>query len=73
MKKKEINNKATNPHWGPMVGYGSFSLCVIHKEGLCPSIGNINGLMMNKFSEIRNSMATKLPSSNSFFFGIFNF
>jgi hypothetical protein len=29
-----------------MVGYGSFSLCVIFKEGLCPSSGDINGLMM---------------------------
>jgi hypothetical protein len=28
------------------VGYGPFSLCVIHKEGLCPSSGNINRLMM---------------------------
>jgi hypothetical protein len=25
---------------------GSFSLCVIHKEGLCPSSGDINRLMM---------------------------
>jgi hypothetical protein len=23
-----------NPHWARVVGYGSFSLCVIHKEGL---------------------------------------
>jgi hypothetical protein len=28
------------------VGYGPFSLCVIHKEGLCPSSGDINRLMM---------------------------
>jgi hypothetical protein len=27
----------TNPHWARVVGYGSFSLCVIQKEGLCPS------------------------------------
>jgi hypothetical protein len=33
----------TNPHW--VVGYGPFSLCVIHKEGLCPSSGDIIGLM----------------------------
>jgi hypothetical protein len=26
--------------------YGPFSLCVIHKEGLCPSSGDINQLMM---------------------------
>jgi hypothetical protein len=36
----------TNPHWTRVVGYGSFSLCVIQKEGLCPSIGDINRLMM---------------------------
>jgi hypothetical protein len=36
----------TNPHWAPVVGYGPFSLCVIHKEGLCPSSGDINRLMM---------------------------
>jgi hypothetical protein len=27
-------------------GYGPFSLCVIHKEGLCPCSGDINKLMM---------------------------
>jgi hypothetical protein len=31
-----------------VVGYGPFSLCVIHKEGLCLSSGNINRLMMMK-------------------------
>jgi hypothetical protein len=36
----------TNPHWARMVGYGLFYLCVIHKEGLCPSSGDINRLMM---------------------------
>jgi hypothetical protein len=29
-----------------VVGYGPFSLCVIHLEGLCPSSGGINKLMM---------------------------
>jgi hypothetical protein len=29
-----------------VVGYGLFSLWVIHKEGLCPNSGNINRLMM---------------------------
>jgi hypothetical protein len=24
-------------HWTRMVGYGPFSLCVIHKERLCPT------------------------------------
>jgi hypothetical protein len=36
----------TNPHWARVVGYGPFSLWVIHKEGLCPSSGDINRLMM---------------------------
>jgi hypothetical protein len=36
----------TNPHWARMVGYGPYSLWVIHKEGLCPSSGDINRLMM---------------------------
>jgi hypothetical protein len=31
-----------NPHWARVVGYGPLSLCVIHKEGLCPSSGDIN-------------------------------
>jgi hypothetical protein len=31
-----------------MVGYGPLSLCVINKEGLCPSIEDINGLMIIK-------------------------
>jgi hypothetical protein len=34
------------PALARMVGYGPFSLCVIHKEGLCPSSGDINRLMM---------------------------
>jgi hypothetical protein len=29
-----------------VVGYDPFSLCVIHKEGLCPNSGDINRLMM---------------------------
>jgi hypothetical protein len=36
----------TNPLWARVVGYGPFSLCVIHKEGLCPSSGDINRLIM---------------------------
>jgi hypothetical protein len=31
-----------------VVGYGPFSLCVIQKEGRCPSIGDFNGPMMMK-------------------------
>jgi hypothetical protein len=37
---------STNPHWVLVVDYGPFFLCVIHKEGLCPSSGNINRLTM---------------------------
>jgi hypothetical protein len=33
-------------HWARVVGYSPFSLCVIHKEGLYPSSGDINRLMM---------------------------
>jgi hypothetical protein len=36
----------TNLHWSLVVGYGPYSLCVIHKEGLCLSSGDINRLMM---------------------------
>jgi hypothetical protein len=36
----------TSPHWAHVVDYGPFSLCVIHKEGLCPSSRDINRLMM---------------------------
>jgi hypothetical protein len=35
-----------------VVGYGPFSLCVIHKEGLCPSSGDINRLMMNTLYKV---------------------
>jgi hypothetical protein len=35
------------PALARVVGYGLFSLCVIHKEGLCPSSGDINRLMMS--------------------------
>jgi hypothetical protein len=36
----------TNPHTAHVVGYGPFSLWVIHKEGPCPSSGDISRLMM---------------------------
>jgi hypothetical protein len=39
----------TNLHWARVVGYGPFSLCIIHKEGQCSSSGDINGLMMVNF------------------------
>jgi hypothetical protein len=31
-----------------MVGYGPFFLCAIHKEGMCPSSGDIIRLIMMK-------------------------
>jgi hypothetical protein len=36
------------PHWARVEGYGPFSLCVIHKESLCPSSEDINRLMMKQ-------------------------
>jgi hypothetical protein len=39
---------STHQHWARAVSYGPFFLCVIHKEGLCPSRGDINRLMMMK-------------------------
>jgi hypothetical protein len=36
----------TKPHWARVVGYGPFSLWVIHKERLCATSGDINRLMM---------------------------
>jgi hypothetical protein len=47
----------TNPHWARVVGYGPLSLCVIHKEALCLSSGDINRLMM--ISNVENTQ-TKL-------------
>jgi hypothetical protein len=32
-------------HWARVVGYGSFSLRVIHEKGMCPISGDINRLM----------------------------
>jgi hypothetical protein len=46
--KQHNNPQLTHqPTLGHVVGYGPFSLCVIHKEDLCPSNGDINRLMMN--------------------------
>jgi hypothetical protein len=36
----------TTPQRARVVGYVPFSLWVIHKEGLCPSSGDVNSLMM---------------------------
>jgi hypothetical protein len=50
----------TNPYWARVEGYGPFALCVIHKEGLCPSSGDINRLMMKiKISKITFSYTRK--------------
>jgi hypothetical protein len=46
----------TNPHWARAVGYGPFSLFVIHKEGLCPRRGGINRLMMMKTISVTASV-----------------
>jgi hypothetical protein len=46
VKKKYYLIVPTIPHWASVVGYGPFSLCVIHEEDLCPSSGGINRLMM---------------------------
>jgi hypothetical protein len=35
----------TIPHWARVVSSGPFSLCVIHKEGLGLSSGDISGLI----------------------------
>jgi exo-beta-1,3-glucanase (GH17 family) len=50
------SNTPINPHWACVVGYGPFSLCVIHKEGLCPSSGDIR-LLMNT---TRSTFATNV-------------
>jgi hypothetical protein len=41
-------NLPTNPQWARVAR--QLSLCVIHKEGLCPSSGDINRLMMMEFN-----------------------
>jgi hypothetical protein len=44
----------TIENWARVVGYGPFSLYEIHKEGLCPSSGDINWLMMMMTIEKRH-------------------
>jgi hypothetical protein len=43
-----------------VVAYGPFSLCVLHKEALCPSNGGINRLKMMKFLPNRHFLFKKL-------------
>jgi hypothetical protein len=45
-KEKPVNQAPTSPPCARVVGYGPFSFSVIHEEGLCPSNGGINMLMM---------------------------
>jgi hypothetical protein len=50
IKLESIWNIEAPPTWTTRLareaGYRPFSLCIIHKEGLSPSSGNINRLMM---------------------------
>jgi hypothetical protein len=52
----------TNPPWARVVGYGPFSLWVIHKEGLYPSSGDINKLMMMMDPATRTAIYDDLMS-----------
>jgi hypothetical protein len=49
----------TNPNWDCVVGYGPFSLCVIHKEGLFPSSGDDKFSRSKIIYMILPSMAVK--------------
>jgi hypothetical protein len=42
-----------------VVGYGPFSLFVIHKKGLCPSSGDIKRLMMKYYMQLRYKCNTE--------------
>jgi hypothetical protein len=46
------------------VSYGPFSLCVVHKEGLCPSSGQINVLMIMMYYLL--VINTKLGTNTGF-------
>jgi hypothetical protein len=39
-----LQSLAPSPFWAYVVVYGQFSLCDLHKEGLCPRSGDINRL-----------------------------
>jgi hypothetical protein len=49
----------TNPHWARVVGYGPFFLWEIHKEGLKPSSGDIN-MMIIVAVEQKNSTLSSI-------------
>jgi hypothetical protein len=52
------NKLAANLHWARVVGYGQFSLCVIHKEGLWPSSRDINPFI----ASLKSHEITLMPS-----------
>jgi hypothetical protein len=54
---------STNPLWARVVGYGPFSLWVIHKEGLCFSSGDINRLMMMIMMSLSLAWQIKVTAS----------
>jgi hypothetical protein len=57
----------SNPHWARVDGYGPFSLCVIHKEGLCPRSEDSNRLMMMTLLSNHNGVGVDLIIIMSFF------
>jgi hypothetical protein len=64
----------TNPHSVRLVDYGSLSLCVINKEGLCRCSGEINRLMImmichliNRGSRVDFNVCATFVISHSFF------
>jgi hypothetical protein len=57
----------TNPQWSRVVGYSPFSLCVIHKEGLCFSSGDINRQFVKqdlKLKMMLENMSLQATTSN---------
>jgi hypothetical protein len=60
----------TNPHWARVVGYGPFPLWLIHKEGLCPSSGNINRLMMKYIYLLQGRITTVYMETILLYWGI---
>jgi hypothetical protein len=52
----------TNPHWARVVGYGPFSLCVIHKEGLCL---NSRDMMIELYTLLLGSQEFESLTSHS--------
>jgi hypothetical protein len=59
-------------HWARVVGYGPFSLWVIHKEGLCPSSGELNRLMMRHYWICKQHVLTSLTQRFKHYYDNFN-